>query len=154
MKIVFSVPGNPIPTARPRVVRGPGGFPLAYTPKESLQYQAKVAVFARVAARKAGAELPLLGPLRITAAFVRDSNRRCDIDNLEKSILDGLTKARIWQDDSQVVEVHKLKTVDQRFARAEILIERAVPVAAQDWFRSRLHRPPVGPNNSNPEIAA
>ena len=121
--IAFVVEGNPVPTARPRVVRTKAGIPVAFTPKSSRDYQRQVALCAREAM---GGRRKITGPVRLTVAFHRDSERRCDLDNLLKSILDGLTLAGLWADDSQVVELHATKALSRSSPRAEIEVERAV----------------------------
>ena len=55
------------------------------------------------------------GALKVTLAIYRDkksttSQRFGDIDNLVKSIFDGLTGV-VWKDDRQVVELHVTKNL-------------------------------------------
>lgn len=49
------------------------------------------------------------GRLGLSAVFVRADNRRCDIDNLLKSLMDAFNLSGIVSDDSQI---KKLKEVD------------------------------------------
>jgi crossover junction endodeoxyribonuclease RusA len=44
----------------------------------------------------------LTGPLSVTIHCVRPNRLRRDLDNLTKGLLDSLTKARYWSDDSQI----------------------------------------------------
>jgi len=37
------------------------------------------------------------------------SNRRYDLDNLMKCVLDAITDAGVWEDDSQIYELHIYK---------------------------------------------
>ena len=45
---------------------------------------------------------PLLGPLAVTLTAFPPDKRRRDLDNLPKVVLDSLTKAGAWKDDSQI----------------------------------------------------
>lgn len=45
---------------------------------------------------------PLLGPLVVTLTAFPPDKRRRDLDNLPKVVLDSLTKAGVWRDDSQI----------------------------------------------------
>ena len=113
--ISFVIPGNPIPTGRPRVTaRG------TFLPKASREYQRAVAAHAKRAMALRRDEFPLAGPVAVRVAFVRGNRRACDLDNLGKSILDGLTQAGAWGDDAQVVELHVTKRVDAAAPRAEV----------------------------------
>ena len=51
----------------------------------------------------------MLGPLSVTLMVTPPDRRRRDLDNTLKPILDLGTKAGIWGDDSQVVEIHATK---------------------------------------------
>ena len=49
---------------------------------------------------------PLLhGCVRIDIELRAPDNRRRDIDNNLKALLDALTHARVWADDSQIIEM-------------------------------------------------
>lgn len=105
----FIVPGDPVPKARARV--GRKGW--SYTPARTVAYEELVAWSARKAMLEAGHE-PLNSEARfaVTMDFYLGTERRCDLDNLIKALLDGLTPRKprgrqrapglFWKDDSQV----------------------------------------------------
>ena len=45
---------------------------------------------------------PLMGAVAVELAVIPPDNRKRDIDNVSKPILDILTRAAVWVDDSQV----------------------------------------------------
>lgn len=45
---------------------------------------------------------PISGGIRLEVCFYPPGRRRRDLDNLEKSLYDALTKAGVWNDDSQI----------------------------------------------------
>lgn len=53
---------------------------------------------------------PIKGPLKLTIVYHRPDLRRRDIDNLQKGLLDSLTHAGVYEDDSQI------EHLDVRFA--------------------------------------
>ena len=63
--------------------------------------------------RKAVAEQVLIqrgakhyaGKLRVQIEAFRPDNRRRDLDNLLKAVLDGCTHAGVWEDDSNIVDL-------------------------------------------------
>jgi crossover junction endodeoxyribonuclease RusA len=60
------------------------------------------AVRALVAESRTGA---ITGPVRVEIEAYRPDKRRRDLDNILKSLLDSLTYAGVWADDSQVVDL-------------------------------------------------
>lgn len=128
--ISFTVPGQPQGKARAR--SGKGG--RHYTPAKTRAYEALVAAKCAPARIKAK---PMEGPVSviITAYRARPKSagpkhecragrvrrvdymgreyRYCtakpDADNLAKAILDGMTQARAWGDDDQVVILKVIK---------------------------------------------
>ena len=45
------------------------------------------------------------GKLRVDIEAFRPDNRRRDLDNLLKAVLDGCTHAGVWEDDSNIVDL-------------------------------------------------
>ena len=45
------------------------------------------------------------GKLRVNIEAFRPDNRRRDLDNLLKAVLDGCTYAGVWEDDSNIVDL-------------------------------------------------
>lgn len=114
--LLVVIPGDPVPLGRPRFGRGG----RVYTPTRSRDYQNAVALCVRAAA-PTGRDRDALFGLRLT--FYRSTAQRLDLDNLIKSILDGITKAeRVWADDSQVREIHARLLLRAVNPRAEIEI--------------------------------
>lgn len=114
MSFDFTVPGPPVPKGRPR--RGRGGH--FYTPKATRDYEKTVAW----AARAAGIRGPSTGSVSVTVHLWFPDRRRRDVDNVVKSILDGLNRIA-YADDAQVAELHVTRGIDGRQPRAEIEIE-------------------------------
>lgn len=111
----FEIPGKPVPKARPRVVNG-----HAYTPDKTKAFETLVA-----AKYKAAGGTVHDGPVSVTIAVwyqmpkswpkYRKTEQKGlphtskpDLDNVIKSILDGLNGSA-WEDDAQVSKVHAVK---------------------------------------------
>lgn len=62
----------------------------------------------------------MAGPLSVTIYFYRP-RKSGDLDNLLKVLIDSLTGI-IYQDDSQIVEIHAFRFEDKLKPRAEIMI--------------------------------
>lgn len=130
-KLVFFVPGNPRGKGRPRSMRA-GHH---YTPAETASYENLVKVTALEALNGRG---PMEGCLHLhvsirlplaaswskkkrDALFLAFASRKPDLDNVVKTIMDGLNGIA-WRDDVQVV----MLTASKRYGvtpGAEILIE-------------------------------
>lgn len=89
----FTVPGEPIPAARPRR----GRFGGVFLPKRTVD--AKNAV--RKAAEAQGVK-PVRGKAFLIIRFCRSTKRKADVDNLTKTIMDGMMSVA-FDDDSVVV---------------------------------------------------
>lgn len=78
---------------------------------------------AAIEAVKIPGHAPLSGRLCVSINLFFPSARRCDIDNRTKGALDVLTKARIWEDDSQIDELLVKRTgIDRDNPRAEVYV--------------------------------
>ena len=76
-----------------------------YTPKKTKDYEFNVGVFAR------RAKCPKFeGHVTVECLFMLKNKRRVDIDNLVKSLLDGLNNIA-WDDDCQVTMLHARKVI-------------------------------------------
>lgn len=117
--LALTVPVEPRPLARPRVVKG-----HTYTPKESEAHKRLVAFHVkRAMAQRARGVFPLRGPLLVKLDFFLGDRRRVDVDNLAKMVLDALTLARVWEDDSQVVVLAAHKYAPSASPRTWITVE-------------------------------
>ncbi len=118
----FSIPGEPVGKARPRVVRNGS---RTYTPEKTVNYEALV----KVEFQRQGGRMMKDGPvkMRVVAWYgiPRSASKRKqeamrgglirptkkpDCDNVAKIIADALN-GLAWRDDSQVVSLH----VEKRF---------------------------------------
>lgn len=122
MTIEFTVPGRPVPMARPRVTaRG------TYTPRRCRNYKATVEIAAKAAMK--GKE-PITGAIVVKMYFRfalpkswSKAKRhewengkvhflsRPDIDNLYKSVTDALIGI-VYKDDAQIVAAQIIKSYD------------------------------------------
>jgi Holliday junction resolvase RusA-like endonuclease len=119
-KVSVRLEGQPQPKARPRIARGGKGV---FTPKATKSYEQYVAHVSALEMRRAP---PLDEPVIIHIMFcfalpktpsVRSRimsegclhTKKPDIDNLAKSVLDGLQAGGVFSDDKQVVELRAAK---------------------------------------------
>ena len=114
-----------MPCPRPRVALR-GRVPVAYYPADYTKWKEE----ARIALAYEGA--PIQGPLRVTIQCQGERPKttklpapKPDIDNYAKSVLDAMTQAGVWEDDSQVVQVQAEKMWGARnaiYIEVEILV--------------------------------
>jgi len=92
--VTFRVPGQPVPKARPRVTeRG------TFTPQRTRDWEEAVGW-----AFKGMGAATFDGPVSVMMTFLRKGRRKVDLDNLVKSVLDGLNGVA-FHDDQQVREL-------------------------------------------------
>lgn len=117
----------PWPPSTNRYWRSVGGRVLIS--RDGRQYRADVARIA-AAGRTRGLvpRLPLADRLAVTIVAAPPDRRRRDLDNLLKSLLDALTHACIWFDDSQVDDLRVVRAAPSPRGRIEITI---TPLAAR-----------------------
>ena len=143
MDIEFVIYGEPMGKQRPKVsIRN--GYPHAYTPKETILYENKVAFAYKEVANEFIYDRDDLLSVTINAYFplnkgdygkkgLNKSGRNKidkvfapthkDIDNICKAILDGLNGVA-WLDDKQVCILFAIKKWTQEQPRVEVIIEK------------------------------
>ena len=122
--IEFTVYGKPVAQPRPRAT-GIVGKPRFYNPSTARDWKAIVAMTAQ--AEMTRKQLPpFKGPVRVSCLFYMPRpkshfrtgslsellkpdapvwhSQKPDRDNLDKAVLDALTKAKVFRDDCQVVD--------------------------------------------------
>lgn len=114
---IFTIPGRPHAKQRPRFSRRNG---RAFTPKETVSFESTVGQLALPHFPQ-----PLTGPVRLSilatfepasswskrkaaALLNRPHMQRPDLDNIAKSICDGLNRIA-FSDDQQIAEIHVRK---------------------------------------------
>lgn len=123
-EIRFTIPGKPCAKQRPRVVRREGGS-VAYTPKETVQYENLVKMCYREKAKElsfpdgamVGAEIlayyeiPKSTSKKTRVKMIEQEilpTKKPDADNIVKSVCDSLNTIA-WHDDSAVVDLRVRK---------------------------------------------
>lgn len=113
--IRITIPGRPIPKGRPRLGMS-GRKAYVYTPPKTAEYEKLVGWVAKCSGCK-----PVAGPVSVELdVYVRS---RMDLDNVAKSVLDGLNGVA-YADDGQIVELRarKHKVKNRQDERVEIEI--------------------------------
>lgn len=64
--------------------------------------------------------VPRFGSVKVRIKLFFKTNRKQDLDNI-KGLIDALSGI-LWQDDSQIVDLHILKDVDRENPRVEITL--------------------------------
>lgn len=113
----ITIPGRPVPKGRPRLgIKGRRAY--IYTPETTRAYEAAVHLYASRVCRE-----PLAGPVRAIIHAYIVPGRRMDLDNICKSVLDGMNGV-VFGDDCQVYELsarkHQVDQKDQQRVEVEI----------------------------------
>jgi crossover junction endodeoxyribonuclease RusA len=111
--IKFSIDGQPIPKARPRVSKK-----RAYTPARTAAWEDAVGWAARAAQVE-----PAMGDVYVSLQFWRKGKARADLDNLVKGVLDGLNGIA-YDDDKQVVSLRATVEYGHEKPGVDVIIER------------------------------
>lgn len=113
MILTFTLHGEPIAKARPRMTRGG----RAYTPARTLDHEARLAdacLKALADGWEKGADYKLV------VSFHLPTKRAVDLDNLVKAV-DGLNGVAFY-DDSQIVHIDARKSYDKENPRTEVTL--------------------------------
>jgi Holliday junction resolvase RusA-like endonuclease len=133
-KYSFVIETKPIPKERP-FFSMINAKPVIFTPKKTREFEQFVCFTAKQYAPKD----PLEGSINIEIKFFFSppkkltrrnhnsfegvpKNSRPDLDNLIKSILDGLNSSGFWKDDSQITRLVAEKLWTDKEPRIEIII--------------------------------
>ena len=138
IQIMFTVYGEPVAKGRPRFSTR-GKFPVAYTPEKTKAYEFEVGMMALAAM---GGTKPLEGALeafiyityavpesyskkRLEACLsgLEKHTKRPDLDNVIKSLIDGMDKI-VFFNDSQITSIHATKVYGE-VAKAEVMVRQA-----------------------------
>lgn len=109
----FVVPGAPVPKGRPRLAAA--GH--VYTPAATTAHE--LAVWAAAAAAHVQ---PFVGDVAMTVTFYLPGNTAADVDNLVKTVADGLT-GKAYDNDRQLADVHARRVYAAALPRTEIQLE-------------------------------
>ena len=113
MRVKFTVPGRPVPAQRMTQKSK-----WSKRARKSLDYQEQVGWEWKAVVGKVRLE----GDLAASINFFFDDNRHGDIDNLIKSVVDGLQYANAFDNDKQVKKVSAEIFYDEE-ERAEVEIK-------------------------------
>lgn len=113
-----SVSGEPVGKQRPRYDKRSG---RVYTPKDTKAHEQalRAAATAAVGIGQAVADWAF----GVRAVFYVQNHQRKDVDNMLKTVLDGLNKV-VFKDDAQVQEVMGWKSLDPLNPRTEFVVYR------------------------------
>ena len=137
--VTFHLDIEPVPKGRPRFSKV-GGFVRSYTPKKTSDYETQVKAIAQSVMAREPLETPLAAflyfRLPIPKSYPKKRIQACleglerpikkpDLDNLAKSVLDGLNGV-VYKDDSQLVSIHITKVYDHN-PGVDIMIREELP---------------------------
>ncbi len=75
---------------------------------------------------------PFMGPLAIRIEIFPPDQRRRDIDNCLKSLLDALQHAGAFWDDSQIIVLHAIKHPPMQGGRVQVAISQTEDTLCQE----------------------
>lgn len=104
------IPGEPFAKQRPRFTRTGG----VYTPRETVAYEMSVAWQARASKVKFGS-----AEVGCSIDFFCGKKRKLDLDNAIKAVTDGAEKGQLYENDSQLTDIHGRIKSDPENPRVE-----------------------------------
>lgn len=113
MKYEFTIPGNPRSKGRARKGQG-----KVFTPKETVVYERNVGLVGLVNRPRGW---PMDAEYSVSVVAYYGDRIRRDIDNIAKSILDGLNGVS-WDDDWRIVELFIRRDYDKAQPRVEVIV--------------------------------
>lgn len=130
-RLTFAVPGPPVAWHRPeqtsRTRRIDGRGVRTFKNNKDREFQLAIGIAATAAMMRWAHDNDKAwnaeGEWKVILEFHVPDLKRRDIDNLEKNVLDGLSTVAI-DDDTQVVDVHKVKRLDRSSPRTVVTLER------------------------------
>ena len=146
MKIEFFVPGRPVGKERPRVYGN-----RAFTPTKTKDYEAAVGWAYKAAGGKmmeGGVKVTIevvfappesLSKTRREKMLYEACLHRPDLDNVAKSVLDGL-QGVAFKDDAQVVELVCHKKYGAQTGLYAVVSDGAVSVSMSIYDEEEIHR--------------
>jgi len=126
--IEIVIPGAPVPSMRKRAsIRRTRKGPRVhmYTPTKGASYAERVALFAGIAAQKAGWKVEEKATYYVHFEIHR-ATLRGDFDNFEKALTDPMNGI-IWKDDAQITEWSGRLLLDRKNPTAIARVERRLP---------------------------
>lgn len=128
--IEFFIDGSPVGKERPRM----GRHGNVYTPSKTKDYERYVSEIARVARNRADIFAPFPDLIFVEMKIYVLSKKSPDIDNIIKSILDGMNKV-MYNDDSQVIALDCKKYFECDKEGVNVLIS---PIENNKKYGSKL----------------
>jgi Holliday junction resolvase RusA-like endonuclease len=135
MLLTIDIDGDPKGQPRPRATTI-NGYTRMYEPKSIKPWKTAVTLAAKKAMRDQGQQKPIEEPIAVTMLFemprpkshygtgknahkVKQSapiahTSTPDLDNLEKAVLDALTRCNVWRDDSLITSIKACKLYGER----------------------------------------
>lgn len=132
MKLVFFVPGPPVPKARARRVQRRGQGAAWITPKKTADYELIVFGLALASRldleRRLRTKWPTDARYTVHATIYAKSTPRFDVDNVGKSILDGCNPRNglmaVWKDDRQAIFIpNGFPVIDEMLVGVSVEVE-------------------------------
>lgn len=119
-EIKFELPFPPTLNNYYKCNRRSGGKRIS---NAGLDYRIKI----HNAVREQGVDLGIADTIHLTVVLHMPDNRRRDLDNYMKALLDACTESDVWEDDSLIDRLIILRGEVTELGRVEMLIQTDAP---------------------------